>query len=126
MKRVKVLILDDEVDMAHTISDMLEFVIDKLETRVAHNASDAMKLVSDHQFDCIISDIQLPGIDGLSFIRQLRELGYDIPIVLTSGHSDVELRNLAKEVGVSYFISKPFDLNSVSHILLSSMGRQAS
>lgn len=59
--------------------------------------------------DCIVSDVNMPGLDGLSLCRQLSELLYRVPVILITGHGDIDLAVAAIKDGVHDFIQKPFD-----------------
>lgn len=117
----KILILDDEIDMAHTIGDMLDFVTGEFEHLIAHTADEALSLVDNHVFDCIISDIHLPGIDGLGFIQKLRAQGNQTPVIITSGLNEHGIKERIQKVGGFDFLPKPFDISNVSDIVLASL-----
>ena len=59
--------------------------------------------------ECILLDVRLPGIDGLEVLRQLRQAGQDIPVIILTGHGDVTMAVEALKDGASDFIEKPFD-----------------
>jgi len=61
------------------------------------------------QAGCIISDIRMPGMDGLSLLRRLRELGNHLPVIIITGHGDVPMAVEAMKAGAIDFIEKPFD-----------------
>ena len=121
----KVLILDDEVDMAMTIADMLDFVEGHFEYEIVHNVDDALKLIASSHFDCIISDINLPGLDGIQFIQQLRKEGNLTPVIITSGRSDKGLKEMIQKVGGFDFLPKPFNIANVSDLVLASLRKSS-
>jgi len=61
------------------------------------------------QAGCIVSDVRMPGIDGLALQRRLKEIGVTLPVVIMTGHADVPLAVEAMKAGAIDFIEKPFD-----------------
>lgn len=58
----------------------------------------------------LISDIRMPGLDGISLTRRLRQMGASLPIILVSGHTDAMIRRDAIEAGAAIVLEKPFDV----------------
>ncbi len=106
----KILIIDDDPQVCELISVMLNF--EKHAVEIAYNAADALKLYKSHHHDLIITDILMPGKDGIDTICELMELNRDVPIIAMSGgrralSSDFNL-NSAKLVGAKVMLKKPF------------------
>lgn len=116
----KILILDDEPDMALTIAEMLDFVSSDFKYCIAKDVYEALDLINDEHFDCIISDVHLPGVDGLTLIAKLREAGNTTPVIITSGRSDQALKDKILQVGGFDFLAKPFDIAQVGDAVLAS------
>ena len=66
-------------------------------------------LGQDRRFDCIVSDVRMPGMSGLDLVRELKSRDIGTPIVLITGHGDVDMAVAAIKVGAANFIEKPFD-----------------
>ena len=66
-------------------------------------------LDQNRQFDCIVSDVRMPGMSGLDLVRELKARNVGTPIVLITGHGDVDMAVAAIKVGAADFIEKPFD-----------------
>ncbi len=106
----KILIIDDDPQVCELISVMLNF--EKHAVEIAYNAADALKLYKSHHHDLIITDILMPGKDGIDTICELMELNRDVPIIAMSGgrralSSDFNLDS-AKLVGAKVMLKKPF------------------
>jgi two-component system response regulator FixJ len=61
------------------------------------------------RFDCVVSDVRMPGLSGIELVRRLRTGGHATPIILITGHGDVDMAVAAIKVGAFDFIEKPFD-----------------
>jgi two-component system response regulator FixJ len=77
--------------------------------RVYDSAEAFLSAVSVAQSGCIVSDVRMPGIDGLALQRRLKEIGVTLPVVIMTGHGDVPLAVEAMKAGAIDFIEKPFD-----------------
>lgn len=105
----KILISDDSVAMRQMLKfTLLDANYDVTETR---NGLQALELAKIHQFDLIISDVNMPLLDGLSLVRELRALPkYQFkPILLLTTETDPKKKKTAKAVGATGWIIKPFD-----------------
>jgi FixJ family two-component response regulator len=75
------------------------------------NAAKSFLTTLDHRarFDCIVSDVRMPGMTGLELMRRLNERAYAQPVILITGHGDVDMAVAAIKDGAFDFIEKPFD-----------------
>jgi CheY-like chemotaxis protein len=104
-----ILVVEDSEDCAST----LEIALDSLagvEVRFLRTAEEALRALSGLQVAAIVTDIQLPGMDGLEFISQLRGDGdhSSLPIMVISGAAERDARMRALAAGATAFFSKPF------------------
>ncbi|MDB5441017.1 MAG: sensor hybrid histidine kinase [Caulobacteraceae bacterium] len=109
-----ILVVEDNAQVGEFSSELLNDL--GYQTRFAANALDALKLLEEHpgQFDLVFSDIVMPGMDGLQLGQEIRRLYPGLPVVLTSGYSDV----LAKEGSYGFeLLHKPYSVESLSHAL---------
>jgi two-component system C4-dicarboxylate transport response regulator DctD len=108
----RILLIDDEEHMRLSSAQALElagFEVDQFGSGEA-----VLDLVSYGFAGMVISDIRMPGIDGMSLLGRIREIDPDIPVVLVTGHGDVQLAVRAMREGAYDFIEKPF---AASHLV---------
>ncbi len=105
----KILIVDDDRSIRRTLKDILEF--EKYEVDEAEDGLSCIVKVKQDKFDIIILDIKMPKMDGMDAIDRLQELCPDIPVIMISGHGDIDTAVEAVKKGAFDFLSKPPDLN---------------
>lgn len=104
-----VLIIDDERAIRSSLKDLLEF--EGFQVTEAEDAATGLELVRRGNFDLVLCDIKMPGMDGLECLNQLQNLNADLPVIMVSGHGNVETAMEATRLGAFDFIVKPPDLN---------------
>jgi two-component system response regulator YesN len=105
-----VLLVDDEPLICKGLSALIDWGAYGFRvTDYALNAFDALKKTKTRQYDVIITDIKMPGIDGLELIKRLKEQKNDAKIVILSGYRDFEYARLALKHGVNSYLIKPVD-----------------
>ena len=81
------------------------------------------------KFDCIVSDVRMPSLSGLDLVKQIKERGFAEPIILITGHGDVDMAVAAIKMGAFDFIEKPFDearlLSSIRHAVETAQQRHS-
>lgn len=108
-----VLIVDDESGICAMLADRLSFA--GYVTLVAECADRAMELVRERNPDVIITDLYMPQQDGAQFVVQLREEGFETPVIMMSAGVEGEVAALrAQAVG---FLEKPFNMNEAVEIV---------
>lgn len=105
----KILVVDDERAIRNTLKDILEY--EKYQVELAENASKALELIKTNEFDIILCDIKMPDMDGLELLPHLISAHPDIPVVMISGHGNIDTAVEAIKKGAYDFIEKPLDLN---------------
>ena len=104
----KILIVDDEKDIRNNIRAILND--ENYLTETAENSDEALKLVNNNSFDLIILDVWLNDstLDGIELLKALKISYCDIPVVIISGHGNIEMAVEAIKEGAQEFIEKPF------------------
>jgi DNA-binding NtrC family response regulator len=101
----KLLYVDDEMDVLLMVQRVLERVGHQVET--ATSADDALTRVRQVPFDLILSDYRMPGISGLEFLERLQSGGFDIPLIMVTGHATIEHAVASLKAGAVDYITKP-------------------
>jgi YesN/AraC family two-component response regulator len=108
LKSIKILFVEDEEDLCNIISDTLSKLQANFET--AQNGQIALdRFNANGDFDLIVTDINMPVMNGLELIKNIRELNSDIPVIIMSAHTEPEYIKSAEELGVENYLLKPFD-----------------
>lgn len=100
-------LIDDDEDVRRALAFLLSTA--GLAVRVYESAVVFLEGLPGLQPGCIVSDVRMPGIDGLELQRRLKSLGLDIPMIIMTGHADVPLAVEAMKSGAIDFIEKPFE-----------------
>jgi len=102
------LIVDDEMDMLQLLKRSLEPDLNcKVET--ALSGEQALKLLERKMFDLVLTDIKMPGMDGLELLELIKRENPDLTVVMMTGHGDIDMAVKAMKSGAYDFITKPFD-----------------
>ncbi|RXJ75670.1 two-component system response regulator [Arcobacter sp. F155] len=118
LRAMKLLFVEDEDDLIEIISDTL----DKLDTNylTAKNGEEALELVEKNpDLSMIITDINMPVMNGLEMIEELKQKDINLPIIVMSAHTELEYINKAKELGVNDYLLKPFDFIKFINLIVS-------
>ena len=121
MAMSKVLIVDDERSIRHTLRDILEF--EKYEVDEAADGMECLVKVKQNPYDVIILDIKMPKMDGMDALDKIQELARETPVVMISGHASIDTAVEAVKKGAFDFISKPPDLNRLLITLRNAMDK---
>ena len=105
----RILVIDDERSIRNTLKDILEY--EKYVVDVAEDGVKGLEKVKAGEYDIILCDIKMPGMDGIEVLEKLDEMGADMPVVMISGHGNIDTAVEAIKKGAYDFIEKPLDLN---------------
>ncbi len=104
---MKIAIIDDEQDMRQSISQWL--ALSGFETETFASAEDALKALGPDYPGAVVSDIKMPGMDGMMFLKRLMGIDRALPVIMITGHGDVPMAVEAMRVGAFDFLEKPFN-----------------
>jgi len=106
-----VLLVDDEEQFLDALSQRLKARGLKVDT--VTSGEDAVKQVEDQNFDAIVVDLAMPGIDGIETLKRIKEKRPDLEIIMLTGHATVKSGIEAMKLGAEDFLEKPVDLNEL-------------
>ena len=104
---LNILVVEDEPNIRKLIEAILRE--EKYRPIAAKDAEDALDIIDRHHIDLMITDIMMPGMDGYSLTEQLRNAGYDFPILMVTARESVKDRRRGFLVGTDDYLVKPFD-----------------
>lgn len=108
-KTAHILVTDDERAIRNTLKEILEF--EDYQVSTAESGAEAIEFVDKNQIDLIFLDIKMKGMDGLETLKEIRKLGFQMPVIMISGHGTIEIAVEATKHGAFDFLEKPPDLN---------------
>lgn len=121
----KVLIVDDDIAVGTVLVALVKQV--GLEARAVTSPDAALTLLHTGDVDLLISDLRMPGMDGLTLLRKVRELSPDLPVIMLTAHGTVADAVEAMKVGAADFLTKPFDREEIVYVVKKAltMGQRA-
>ena len=111
---MKVAIVDDEQDMRQSISQWL--ALSGFDTETYGSAEDALRSLSPDFPGVVVSDIKMPGMDGMAFLKRLMGVDSALPVIMITGHGDVPMAVEAMRVGAIDFLEKPFNPDKMTEL----------
>jgi DNA-binding NtrC family response regulator len=116
-----ILIIDDEKSIRKTLTEILSYEGYKVDE--AGDGEEGLKKFSQKVYDLVLCDIKMPKLDGIEFLERARELNNDVPIIVISGHGNIDTAVEAVKKGAYDYISKPPDLNRLLITLRNAMDK---
>jgi len=118
-----ILIIDDEKAIRKTLTEILSFEGYKIEE--ASDGEEGLKKFKEKSFDLVLCDIKMPKLDGIEFLQKAGEVNPDIPIIMISGHGNIETAVDAVKKGAYDYIAKPPDLNRLLITIRNAMDKSS-
>jgi len=116
-----ILIIDDEKSIRKTLTEILSYEGYKIDE--ASDGEDGLKKFKEKNYDLVLCDIKMPKLDGIEFLEKAREINDEVPIIIISGHGNIETAVEAVKKGAYDYISKPPDLNRMLITLRNAMDK---
>jgi DNA-binding NtrC family response regulator len=105
----KILVIDDEKAIRNTLKDVLEY--EKYEVDLAENGTAGIELFSVNSYDVVLCDIKMQKMDGIEVLQKLMDISPVTPVIMISGHGNIDTAVEAIKKGAYDFLEKPLDLN---------------
>lgn len=118
-----ILIIDDEKSIRKTLSEILSYEGYKIDE--AGDGEEGLKRFSEKAYDVVLCDIKMPKLDGLEFLDRSKEVNPDVPVIMISGHGNIDTAVEAVKKGAFDYISKPPDLNRLLITLRNALDKQS-
>jgi DNA-binding NtrC family response regulator len=108
----KVLLVDDEEEFVETLAERMR--TRGMEVATTNSGADALERVDEEDFDVVVLDLKMPGIDGIEALKRIKRRRPDIQVVLLTGYATVDTGVEAIKEGALEFLEKPVDLASLT------------
>ena len=113
--KISILIVDDEESVRDSLYNW--FIDDGYNVETAENAKIALSLVEEHDYDIILADIKMPGMDGMEMHRRIKALNKDVIVIIMTAFASVDTAVQALKDGAFDYVTKPFDPDDLSHMV---------
>jgi len=114
-KKISILIVDDEESVRDSLYNW--FIEDGYRVETAENARKALTLLESDQFDIILADIKMPGMDGLEMLRRIKSIKPESIIIIMTAFATVDTAVKALKDGAYDYVTKPFDPDDLTHLI---------
>ncbi|WP_026713335.1 sigma-54-dependent transcriptional regulator [Flavobacterium daejeonense] len=120
----KILLIEDEAAIRRVLSKILSEENDSYQVEEAEDGVSGLEKIKNNDYDLVICDIKMPKMDGVELLEEVKKIKVEIPIVMISGHGDMETAIQAMRLGAFDYISKPPDLNRLLNTVRNALDRK--
>jgi DNA-binding NtrC family response regulator len=114
-RKISILIVDDEESVRDSLSNW--FTDDGYQVRCAENAKKALSILESENYDIILADLKMPGMDGLELLRRIKALNKESIVIVITAFATVDTAVKALKDGAFDYVTKPFDPDDLSHLI---------
>ncbi len=118
----KILVVDDQESMRVLLQDMLEAI--GYEVTLAEGGEQALGILRESNFDLVLSDLNMPGMDGTALLRSVKSSAPDLPVVIITGYGTFHTEKRVMREGADRYISKPCTLSKIDKTLAAVFGHK--
>src|SRR6267378_3064559 len=116
MSHTRVLIVDDDLALLQALPQALQLRMDGVTVDTADSGAAALVQMAAKDYDAIVTDLKMPGMDGLELLAEIRTQRPDTPALMITGHGEHDLVVHALRGGAYDFIQKPIDRDPLAHL----------
>ena len=120
LQSLKILYVEDEEIVQRAIGGMLSDIVS--EVVLANDGLEALKMMKEHKFDLIITDIQMPNLNGAQMAQQIRASGDTTPIIAITAFDNstpiLDKYTIKDDIGIDKYIQKPADIDDIINVIL--------
>ncbi|MEY2868550.1 MAG: hypothetical protein RIR01_1005 [Bacteroidota bacterium] len=120
----KILIIEDEAAIRRVLAKILSEENDAYQVEEAEDGFSGYEKIKNNDFDLVLCDIKMPKMDGVELLEEVKKIKPEIPMVMISGHGDMETAIQAMRLGAFDYISKPPDLNRLLNTVRNALDRK--
>jgi len=120
--KIKILIVDDELSMREFLSILLER--EGYDVSVAGNAEEALRLLELSPFDLVLSDVNMPGLNGIELLSRIRKRSPETGVLMITAFSAAEQAVEAMKLGAYDYIAKPFKIEEIKQLVINALEKQ--
>lgn len=114
-EKIRILITDDDIDLRELLTEAVKSW--GYEVSIARDGEEALRKLRMDHFHVVITDLMMPGMDGLALLQRIRELDKDILVIIITGYATIETAVRAIESGAYDYIAKPFRLDELMIVI---------
>src|SRR5210317_421442 len=118
----RILVVDDEYSVRDSLLSW--FRKDGHEVEVAENAKEALHSMQEHEFEVVLADIKMPGMDGLELQARIHEIDPTVAVIMITAFASVETAVQALKQGAFDYVTKPIDPDELSHLVRRALEQQ--
>ena len=121
---MRILLVEDDARLRNLVARLMR-VFGFRDIAQANNGEEALERLADGPVDLILTDMNMPGMDGIAMVRQLRRQGDTTPVIMLTGEDDARTQARAKRVGVTHYVHKPIDADELSETIQRTLGEDS-
>lgn len=104
---MNLLVCEDEIELSNALCMVLKY--NNYKTDAVYDGAEALEHLDKNDYDCVILDIMMPNVDGLTVLKTIRERGNNVPVIMLTAKSQVDDKVVGLDLGANDYLTKPFE-----------------